>query len=76
MSDTIDHLHEDMNEDFGSGYYYGCDEAKAHPLHIENPSQYDKNGVFIKGSGETCPSCGTEWEDHFAVAMCPCHDGY
>ena len=40
----------------------------------KNPSQYDKNGCFIKGSGVNCPIRGVEWEDDFAVAMCPCRD--
>lgn len=46
----------------------------AHIKHIENSNQYDKNGCFIRGTGEVCPSCGTEWEDHLAVAVCPCLD--
>lgn len=45
-----------------------------HQDHIDNPSQYDKDGKFIVGSGEICPSCGTEWEDHLAVITCPCLD--
>lgn len=46
----------------------------SHINHIENPNQYDEDGCFIKGSGVICPSCGTEWEDHFAVVTCPCMD--
>jgi hypothetical protein len=51
-----------------------CNDINVHENHIDNPEQYDKDGKFIVGSGEVCPCCGTEWEDHFAVAMCPCHD--
>jgi len=51
------------------------EHAEPHKRHIDDPEHYDRNGRFISGSGEKCPSCGVEYEDSLAVAMCPCHDG-
>ena len=48
--------------------------VECHPLHLDNPNQYDTCGRFIIGSGEVCPNCGVEWEDKFAIAVCPCLD--